>query len=252
MTPFAKRVLPLIDLTKLTQEAMDDDIKSLCASAMRYHTAAVCVRPAFVPLACQQLESSSVRVATVINFPHDKDDNARIAHNTNSSTFVAEAMAALKAGAREIDLVFPYAAFMEGQEKQALDVIAATRNATEGTCLKVILETGAWGDSQALRAACDGAIDAGADFLKTSTGFYTTHATLDAVRILCDSSRALSKLVGVKVSGGISTEADAKSYLDLVESMMGLNWIEPSHFRFGTSRLLDALVNPALSPVGAY
>jgi deoxyribose-phosphate aldolase len=227
----ARRVIPVLDLTNLEDGCDEAGARVLCEKARTRFgpVAAVCLWPRFVPLAKVLLAGSDVRVATVANFPAGAADPATAARET------AEAVAA---GADEVDVVFPFAAPAEGPA-----LVRACRRAAGRRMLKVILETGALGDAAAIRRAAAAAIDAGADFVKTSTGKREPGATPEAARAICEAilaARAQRRWAGLKVSGGVRTLADANAYLAIAEGMLGPEFVGPGTFRIGASKLLDA------------
>ncbi|HEY0522660.1 MAG TPA: deoxyribose-phosphate aldolase [Stellaceae bacterium] len=248
-TGAAQRVLPLIDLTNLDPQAGEADIRALCARAVTPFgpVAAVCVYPRFVPLAKALLldrAGTHVQVATVCNFPGGAADPDGAARETEE---------AVAAGADEIDVVLPYEAFLAGDRATAAALIAACRRACRGTTrderpaalLKVILETGRLGDAATVRAAADLAIDAGADFVKTSTGFVQPGATLPAATAILDAiaARRMQRMwAGIKVSGGIRSVADAMPYVLAAETKLGAGFVGPATFRIGASKLLDGVL----------
>ena len=230
----ARRARPLLDLTDLSEGCTPQAIEALCARARGgpAPVAAVCVWPRFVAGARRILEGSPVRVATVANFPHGGPDAEAAAE---------EARASLADGADEVDVVIPYRALAAGDEAAAARLILAARRATEGATLKVILETGELKDPARIAAACRVALDAGADFLKTSTGKSPVSATPEAAEIMLTAIRDAGRPVGLKPSGGIRTLADAATYLHLADRIMGPDWVSPKTFRIGASGLLDAI-----------
>jgi len=235
----ARRTLPLVDLTRLEAGDEDADIKALCRRARTPcgPVAAVCVYPRFIATALRALENEGlagrVRVATVVNFPHGQDGTESVVEAIDS---------ALANGADEIDLVFPWRALVGGDAETGRDRVLAARRACGDHVLKVILETGELAEPALIRQAAEIAIDAGADFLKTSTGKVPVNATPEAARILLEAIRDSGRDVGCKVSGGIRTTGQAREYLELAAEIMGREWIGPEHFRFGASGLLDDLL----------
>lgn len=246
----ARRALTCLDLTDLSETCSDRAVEALCAKALTPHgpVAAVCLWPQFVSRARAALRGSSVRLATVANFPAGGEDIDRVTEDVEE---------ALSDGAQEIDLVMPYQAFLRGDAAIAHDLIAAVRDVVDqGRSLKVILETGALGQPERI-AASRLAIEAGADFLKTSTGKNAVSATLDAAEAMLSAVCAAGRPVGLKVSGGIRTLADVAAYLDLAELMMGPGWATPKTFRIGASGLYDDLIavvegRPAAPAGGSY
>jgi deoxyribose-phosphate aldolase len=232
----ARRALPLVDLTDLSDSCDEDAIDRLCARAVTPHgpVAAICIWPKFVAQAHEILgKDSKVRIATVINFPAGGE---HVLHAVSEVELLAAE------GAQEIDLVMPYRAFAEGRADSAARMISAVRAAARARPVKVILETGMLREPGLIRRAADLAIAEGADFVKTSTGKVEVNATPEAARQMLEAIKASGKKVGIKPSGGIRTVDDARVYLDLADEMMGPTWVSPATFRFGASGLLDALL----------
>jgi deoxyribose-phosphate aldolase len=232
---FACRALALLDLTDLTEQATEASTLNLCAKAIGppVAVAAVCVWPQFVGIAKRALVTSKVKVATVVNFP---------AGGTNTGRVMGDIAEALDDGADEIDIVFPYKAFLEGAEDIARDMVSEAKATVEGRALKVIFESGLFPKQSDLARAAQIAVTAGADFLKTSTGKAAVSATPDAARTLLGVIKEAGRPVGFKPSGGIRTLEDARLYLGLADEIMGPGWATPATFRFGASGLHGALV----------
>lgn len=231
----AIRAIGLLDLTDLSDTCDEDAIRALAARGQTPFgpVAALCVWPQFVGFAKKELKETSIRVATVINFPHG---------GTDMDTVLNEAEMALEAGSDELDLVFPYQAFLDGDHEVARRMIRAVKErCPPSVWLKVILETGCLQSEDAIRHASRLAIDAGADFIKTSTGKVAVHATPEAARIMLEEIRVSGRPVGLKPSGGLKTARDAGLYLDLADEIMGTDWALSDRFRFGASSVLDAL-----------
>ncbi|MBZ0330923.1 deoxyribose-phosphate aldolase [Halomonas sp. ANAO-440] len=242
MTEFeqaARQALVLMDLTSLNDDDSDAIIRELCARANTPagHPAAVCVYPRFIATAREALAeqglTGKVKVATVTNFPHGEADVERAA---------AETLAAIAAGADEVDVVFPYRALMAGDAEVGRELVAACKRECGDAVLKVILETGELKEAGLISRAGMLAIDGGADFLKTSTGKVAVNATLEAADLLLTTIKASGRDVGFKAAGGVRTAEDAAAYLQLAERVMGADWITPAHFRFGASGLLGSLL----------
>jgi deoxyribose-phosphate aldolase len=230
----ARRLLACLDLTSLN-DARDDDIAALCAKAITSHgpVAAVCAWPEFAGEMVTRLADQAPKVAVVINFPQGEADAASAAQ---------EAKRAVAAGAQELDLVWPYKAWLAGDRDQACALIAAVKEAGAGALLKVILETGALGEPVTVRQASEAAIAAGADMLKTSTGKIAIGATLPAAEAMLEAIRSAGGTVGFKASGGLRGLEDAAAYLGLAERILGPGWATPARFRIGASRLLDEIL----------
>ncbi len=203
----ARTALACLDLTSLNDgqdvAGGQADIEALCARAQgRFgNTAAVCVWPRLAGLA-RSLLPPSIRVAAVANFPDGGSDAERALRDTGEI---------VAAGAQEVDVVLPWRDLAA-----APALLAAVRRACEGLTLKVILETGELKDEALIGRACRMALDAGADFLKTSTGKRPVSATPDAARLLlaaiAGDPQARGR-VGFKPAGGIRTVADAAIYI---------------------------------------
>lgn len=158
-----------------------------------------------------------------------------------------ECAMAIENGADEIDVVINVGAMLSGDYDLAESELAMIREEIGGDALlKVILETGSLADPEIIYRAAMIAMDAGADFIKTSTGKTPLSATPAAVVVMCqairDFDRSCSRKVGIKVSGGIRTPQEALLYRTLVAQELGDEWLSPSRFRIGASRLVDALV----------
>ncbi|RDI59421.1 deoxyribose-phosphate aldolase [Microvirga subterranea] len=232
----AQRALRCLDLTDLTDTCTDQAIDALCAKAVdpRGPVAAVCVWPQFVKRAQDNLKGSPVRIATVVNFPAGGEDVGRVSDDVQE---------ALSDGANEIDLVLPYEAVRRGDHGIATEMIEAVRDLVDqGRLLKVILETGELKEPALVETASRLAIEAGADFIKTSTGKTPVSATPQAAEIMLNAIKASGRPVGLKPSGGIRTLADAKIYFDLADRIMGPGWATPRTFRIGASSVYDALI----------
>jgi len=231
----ARLALGLLDLTDLSDDGTAADIDDLCARAVESNVAAVCIWPRFVPQAVRLLIDSSVRIATVVNFP---------AGGTDIAATVDETVGALADGADEIDVVLPYRALIGGDRELAGRLVAAVSELIERPrrLLKVILETGELPDQATVALAARIAIESGADFIKTSTGKTPVSATPEAARTMLDVIRSTQHRVGLKPSGGIRDLAAASTYLELAREAMGPSWISPVTFRFGASGLRDALL----------
>ena len=215
----ARLALACLDLTSLNDADTEADVVRLCARAQGPFgpVAAVCVWPRFAALARRELPAG-IAVAAVANFPHGSADIA---------SAVSDTRAIVDAGAQEIDVVLPFARLRQGDERVVAELLQAVRAACRGLLLKVILETGVLVDDALIARAATLSLDAGADFLKTSTGKTPVSATPQAAR------------VGFKASGGIRSVADAALYLDLCEQALGRDALRAARFRIGASSLLN-------------
>ena len=198
MDPFDRALAAMIDHTLLKPEATPADVKTVCEEALRFRFASVCVNPCYVPQCVAALRDSGVAVCTVVGFPLG-------AATTPVKTFETEQ--ALKAGAREIDMVINIGLLKSGDDRAVeADIRAVCDAAHRGEALcKVIIETALLTDDEKIRA-CLLAKNAGADFVKTSTGFSKAGATAADVGLM---RRTVGEEIGVKAAGGIRTRQDA-------------------------------------------
>ncbi|MBX3703804.1 MAG: deoxyribose-phosphate aldolase [Steroidobacteraceae bacterium] len=232
----AARLLALLDLTNLDEDASPAAIEQLCGDAASGPVlpAAVCVYPEHVTTARRELDAAgapAVAVATVVNFPDGADDAGRA---------VRETRRALAAGAGEIDLVFPWRAYVGGDRDGGREMVQRCKETCGARPLKVIIESGELGDLLLVREVSAVALAAGADFIKTSTGKMRSGATPEAARAMLETIRTHGR-AGFKASGGIRTLADAARYLELAGEIMGKDWATPARFRIGASSLLQEL-----------
>lgn len=232
-----QEVLSLIDLTSLRGDETATDIQELCAQAASAygHVAAVCVYPEYLPQAREALSSAKdIRLATVSNFPQGSDSVTRA---------VAETKKAIELGADEVDVVFPYQSLLKGEESTGFKLVRQCKLACGDKLLKVILETGALESKEMIQKASEISIDAGADFLKTSTGKIEINATLAAAQAMLEVIKRKNKSVGLKVSGGIKKVEDSMNYIALAKQIMADDWVNPNNFRIGASSLLNDIKN---------
>jgi deoxyribose-phosphate aldolase len=201
-----------IDHTLLAAAATEDDIRRLCAEAGEWGFATVCVNPLHVALAAQRVRGTATQVCTVIGFPLGA---------TTTATKITEALGALDDGAHEVDMVGTLGLLKGGAAGRYRDDIAAVvevaRRRNANVIIKVILETGALTREEKLIAA-RAAAEAGADFVKTSTGMGAGGATSDDVRLL---RATVPPHVRVKASGGIRTLAQARALLEAGAARLG-------------------------------
>jgi len=188
-----KDIARIIDHTLLKPESTRADIVRLCREAKEYGFAAVCVNPCWVPLAFRELDGSGVAIASVVGFPLGA---------TSTFAKVAEARDAIASGASEIDMVMNIGALKSGDPDTVRKDIEAVVDACRGRALvKVILETGLLTEAEKIEA-CGICKAAGADFVKTSTGFGPGGATVEDVALM---RKAVGPEMGVKASGGVRT-----------------------------------------------
>ncbi len=219
-------VARLVDHTLLKPEATAADVAALVAEAVELGTFAVCVSPSMVPVAGAAVPGDGPVIAAVAGFPSGKHLTAIKAD---------EAARAVAAGAAEIDMVIDVGAALAGEFGAVRDDVAGVRAAIPQATLKVIVESAALlslpgGGAATLAAACRAAQDAGADFVKTSTGFHPSGgASVTAVKLMADT---VGGRLGVKASGGIRTATDALAMISAGATRLGLS---------GTRAVLDGL-----------
>lgn len=231
------RCIQAIDLTTLN--ATDDDarVRELCEQAKASKVAAVCVYGRFVATAFEALVDTPIAVAAVaMGFPHGQSPLA---------ARVLEVEAAVADGASEIDMVIQRGEALRGNWASVEREVRAARLAAPDAKLKVILETGELVDGDVIYRATRTVIDAGADFVKTSTGKIAVGATPQAAYAMLRAIRESGTVTGIKVAGGIRTTRAALLYAALVEDVLGDEWLDPSLFRIGGSALLQTLEKSA-------
>ncbi|CAM4117581.1 MULTISPECIES: deoxyribose-phosphate aldolase [Shewanella] len=236
----AQQAIELMDLTTLNDDDTDQKVIELChkAKTPAGNTAAICIYPRFIPIARKTLNEmgcEEIKIATVTNFPHGNDDIA---------IAVLETRAAVAYGADEVDVVFPYRALMAGNETVGYELVKACKEACgDDVLLKVIIESGVLQDPALIRKASELSIDAGADFIKTSTGKVEVNATLEAAEIMMTVIAEKNPKVGFKPAGGVRDAAAAEEFLGVAERLLGKGWATPRTFRFGASSLLNNLLH---------
>lgn len=243
----ATRALACLDLTSLNLDDTPAVIDALCDRALSpapgidIHPAAVCIYPRFVAHAHGRVHASGIAVAAVANFPLGTAPLDEV---------ITEVEQALADGANEIDVVFPFRAYLAGDHFSAAELVrrvsAACRTVETPAKLKVILETGVLHEPDTIKAAAAVAVANGADFLKTSTGKLDPAATPEAAAALLEVIAAAQREgqhVGLKIAGGVRTVADAAVYLQMADRILQPNGAEPHNFRFGASGMLNDIVS---------
>lgn len=204
----------LIDHSVLKPTSTIQDVKDGAVIALKYKTAAYCIRPSDVPLAAKLLAGSEVKVCTVIGFPHGTTD-------TTSKAF--EAAEAVRNGAHEVDMVINIGWMLSGDlvavEDDIRQVVNAARAVNDTTCVKVILETAFLTKEQIVKA-CELSESAGADFVKTSTGFAPEGATVENIAVM---RQTVGDRLGVKASGGIRSLEQVEALVAAGASRVGLS-----------------------------
>lgn len=212
------------------------------------NVAAICVHPNMVRTVKENLMDDQVNIAAVAGgFPCSM---------SFIEVKVKEARMAVDYGADEIDIVLPLWAFLDHDDFICREEVTTIKQAIGEAHLKVILETGALAEPEKIRHASFLAMESGADFIKTSTGKMNPAATPEAALEMClairDFHRKTGKKVGFKPAGGISTTEDAILYLTIVKEVLGDDWLNPSLFRIGASRLANNLLSNLLDEEVKY
>ena len=245
-TEAALRALHLMDLTALNDDDTPGSIRALATAADTPvgTPAALCVYVQFVQTAREALAARGLTlpIATVTNFPGGEPAPEAAA---------AETVEAVRRGADEVDVVFPFRALMAGDETVGRKLVELCRAAAADKVLKVIVESGELKDPALIRRASEISIAAGARFIKTSTGKAPVNATLAAAETMIQTIRDSGRPVGFKAAGGVRTAQDAAAYLAIADRIMGPGWASPATFRFGASSLLGNLLTTLGHDAGA-
>lgn len=233
----------MIDLTTLEGMDTPDKVRRLCQKGRQPlvgyedvpQVGAICVYPTMVGVAKEALQGTDINVAAVATaFPSGQ---------SFTDIRLREVEATVAAGADEIDMVINRGAFLRGDYATVYDEIVAVKAACGPAHLKVILETGELHTYDKIRQASQLAIDAGADFIKTSTGKVAVNATMPITLVMLETIRDHYLKTGVKVgmkpAGGIRTAKQAWQYLSMVKETLGDGWLNNELFRFGASSLLN-------------
>lgn len=241
-----KLLFSLIDLTSLNTEDTEGHIETMCLRVNEFskhfpgmkNVGAICVYPSLVPVVKKHLTAVNVGIASVsAGFP-------------SSQTFLPvkelESKMAVEAGATEIDIVISVGKFLANDLEFVKSEISRIKKAISKAKLKVILETGLLPGPADIYRVSVASLEAGADFIKTSTGKVQPAATPDAVLVMCHAIREhlnrTGKMAGIKPAGGISTADQALEYASIVQSVLGEKWLDPGLFRIGASRLANHLL----------
>lgn len=241
------KCLGCMDLTSLNTSDTSAKIASIAVKVNRFHEsymdyplpASICVYPNFAGTVRKELTAEDVHVTVVGGvFP-------------NSQSFIEvkelECRMAVEAGADEVDIVLALNAFLNGEFSRASEEISRIKAIVGSKHLKVILETGVLSTPENIAGASFLAMEAGADFIKTSTGKQEPAATPMAAIVMCEAIKKYyeqtGKKVGFKPAGGISTPKDAICYLAIVDTILGKEWLDKEHFRLGASRLANAILS---------
>ena len=242
-----KEIFACLDLTSLK---CTDNAESILALTEKVNgieekypdvknVAAICVYPNFANIVSQSLEVENVQIACVSGgFPSSQ---------TFTEVKIAETALALKDGATEIDIVINVGKFLSDDYESVCDEIEELKDICGDKSLKVILETGVLKSAENIKKASILSMYSGADFIKTSTGKEASGATPEAAYVMCKAIKEYyeksGRKIGFKAAGGINSIEDAVLYYNIVESVLGKEWLNNKLFRIGTSRLAGMLLN---------
>ena len=246
-----KAVLGMIDLTSLNGTDTYDKIAAMTEKVNRFHEtfpdyplpASICVYPNFAATVARTRASEDVHVTVVGGcFP---------ASQSPLAVKVLECETAVRDGADEVDIVLALNSFLQNNyqeaEREIVEIGRAIRTVRPTVHLKVILETGALKEAALIEDASFLAMEAGADFIKTSTGKMQPAATPEAAQVMCrcikDYYGKTGRMVGFKPAGGIATPEDAVTYWNIVADTLGEKWLDKRWFRFGASRMANNLLS---------
>jgi deoxyribose-phosphate aldolase len=249
--------LNMIDLTTLEGKDTKGKVMQMCYKAhhLADHlqniptVAAVCVYPNHVATAAKCLADTNIKIASVATaFPSG---------NSSLKIKLADVKMAVDAGAHEVDMVISRGEFLSGNYNFVYDEIAKIKEACGHARLKVILETGELSTLDNVRLASEIAMQAGADFIKTSTGKIQPAATMPVTLVMLqaikDYHEKTGKMIGMKPAGGISTSKQALHYLVMVYETLGGAWMTNEWFRFGASSLAnDIILQLGKEELGVY
>lgn len=252
-----KLALSMVDLTTLEGMDTPGKVKQLCQKAKEPYAglpelpqvAAVCVYPSMVGVARKALRGTDINVASVAtSFPSGM---------STLESKLEETRRVVDDGADEVDMVISRGEFLKGNYEYVYDEIASVKEACGEAHLKVILETGELQTYENIRKASDLAMNAGADFIKTSTGKVKPAATQPVTLVMLEAIRdyfyETGRMVGMKPAGGIRKAKQAIQYLVLVKETLGTDWLTPDYFRFGASSLANDLLMQILKQkTGVY
>lgn len=242
--PALREVFSFMDFTSLDGSDNQAKIQKLCEKAISFgdqglpFPAAMCIYPPFIATAKKALKHTPIKVATTAAaFPSGQ---------MPLSVKLEEIRYAINEGADEIDVVISRGTFLAKEYHVVFRELDAMRELAGEKTLKVILETGELGSMENVARASEIAIEAGADFIKTSTGKITPAATEESVYtmllVIREYYRTSGKKIGIKPAGGISEPEKALNYHWLVSEVLGREWLNPGLFRIGASRLADRII----------
>lgn len=251
-----KKCFSSIDLTTLNTTDGYERGKLFADKVSKFQTdfpgmpnvAAICVYPSIVPAVKENLTVENVKIASVsAGFPSSQ---------TYIDIKLSECDMTLEQGADELDVVMSVGSFLEGDYFTVYSELQQIKEVADEAKVKVILETGALPSFEDIKLASFLAMEAGADFIKTSTGKLEPAATPESVYVMCTAIKEYfdktGRKVGMKPAGGVSNSYDALVFYTIVEQVLGQEWLYPGLFRLGTSKLADILLSDILGKEVKY
>ncbi len=251
-----KKCFSSIDLTTLNTTDGYERGKLFADKVSKFQTdfpgmpnvAAICVYPSIVPAVKENLTAENVKIASVsAGFPSSQ---------TYIDIKLSECEMTLEQGADELDVVMSVGSFLEGDYFTVYSELQQIKEVADEAKVKVILETGALPSLEDIKLASFLAMEAGADFIKTSTGKLEPAATPESVYVMCTAIKEYfditGRKVGMKPAGGVSNSYDALVFYTIVEQVLGQEWLYPGLFRLGTSKLADILLSDILGKEVKY
>ena len=229
-------IFKTVDHTLLAQTATWEEIKEICDDAIKYQTASVCIPASYVKIAKDYVDGK-MAICTVIGFPNGYSTTAVKEYETKD---------AILNGADEIDMVINLGDVKDKHFDKIKGEIALLKSACGDKILKVIIETCLLTEEEKIKA-CEIVTNAGAEFIKTSTGKQQPAATPEAAYVMCEAIKEYyektGNKIGFKPAGGINTVNDALIYYTIVKEILGEEWLNNEFFRLGTSRLANLLLS---------
>lgn len=241
-----KKCLSFIDLTTLNGDDTEAKVVKMASAVNDFtdeyncpNVASICVYPALVPAVKETLTAEGVGITAVVGgFP---------AAQTLIEVKVAETALTVGIGATEVDMTLSQGKFLSGNYEECFDEIAEIKAAAKDAHFKVILETGALKTAENIWKASILALAAGAEFIKTSTGKVPVNATPEATYIMCQAVKAWYEKTGevrcYKAAGGVATTEEAVQHYSIMKEVLGEQWLDNKHLRFGASRLANNLLS---------
>lgn len=222
--PFSKRLISLIDLTRLGLPCSDEEVSALCAHGAKRQVAAICLPCEKVDAARAVLtQRNGPKISAVYTLPDEGE------------------LPELPEAADELDVLVSWKAYEKHDARLLLAQLSEIRSLWCDKTMKVVIDATMAPSLRTLRELCDRSIDAGADFIVAATSKRERPHATESLEVFCSASQSVGKQIGIKISGGLQSIEDARRFMNLIENRMGLGWVESQHFRLGCSQLLDDL-----------